>query len=423
MLRKYMNHVISAFHGLLANKINRKLILGCLSMLLVLIIYLPMRAVETSATAKKLIEYGWNAPTPDFFYRNIKEMEKRPFDGVMVKLNAGKEVFNKEPYPDNAFTQDRKDLAATKRSSLTDNFIVMWSGTEKGWDWFNNDHWAAAEKNISNFAKTAKAGNFRGIAFDSEVYTYSPWKYENQPQQQQKTFAEYQQQVRKRGAQFMKAIQSSQPNPQILTFGLLSWMKDLFGSSTDPIKLKQQLAKHTYGLWPAFINGMLDGAQPGSIVIDGHEWAYYFFTAAQFDGTNKSIIKGGKTLVEPVNYRKYDKQVKLGQAIYLDFLIDLMPKNTKISPFAKTTPHFLSPTEGLQLLEHNIYHSLRTADRYAWVYNEQMDWWKNDIPNGAEAAVRRARTKIQTKKSLGFEIAPAIQSASQKCQATGSTMC
>jgi hypothetical protein len=419
-----MHYLFSVLHELLPGKINQKFVLlSCIPIVLMAFIYLPTNGVENQTSNKKLIEYGWNAPTPDFFYQHIKEMEKRPFDGVIVKLHAGKEVFNKDPYPDNAFSQDRKDLAATKRSRLTDNFVVMWSGTEKGWDWFNNDHWAAAEKNISNFAKTAKAGNFRGIAFDSEVYTHSPWKYENQPQQQQKTFSEYQRQVRKRGAQFMKAIQLAQPNPQILTFGLLSWMRDLFGSAINPIKLEQQLTKHTYGLWPAFINGMLDAAQPGSILIDGHEWAYYFFSAAQFDVTDKSIIKGAKVLVAPANYRKYDRQVKLGQATYLDFLIDLIPKNTKVSPFAKTTPHFLSPTEGLQLLEHNIYHSLRTADRYAWVYSEQMDWWKNDIPNGAEAAIRRARTKIQARKPLGFDIAPVIKSASQKCQATGSTMC
>jgi hypothetical protein len=417
-----MSYVISIFRKLRSRKINRQLILGGLSIIFILIIYLPMMAVETQPKAKKLIEYGWNAPTPDFFRKNIKAMEQRPFDGVMVKLNAGKEVFNREAYPDLAFTQDRQDLAATKSARLTENFVVMWSGTEKGWDWFNNNDWAAAEKNVRNFAKTAKAGNFRGIAFDSESYTNSPWKYSNQPQQQSKTFQEYQQQVRKRGAQFMKAIQTEQPNPQFLTFGLLSWMKDVFGAASDPVKLQQRLASHSYGLWPAFINGMLDATKPGSIIIDGHEWSYYFFSAAAFEGTQDSIIKGAKVLVEPINHKKYDQQVKLGQAVYLDFLIDLFPKSMKVSPFAKTTPHFLSPENGLRLLEHNVYHSLRTTDRYSWLYNENMDWWKNNIPKGVEATIRRAKTKLAQKQALGFDITPAIKAALKKCQVT-STDC
>ena len=417
-----MSYIISIFRRLVQRRIDRSLIIGGLSLIFLLIMYLPIMPGETKATTKKLIEYGWDAPTPDFFRKHIKQMERRPFDGVIVKLNAGKEVFNREAYPDLAFTQDRQDLAATKSSRLTDNFLIMWSGTEKGWDWFNNNDWAAAEKNIRNFARTAKMGNFRGIAFDSESYTNSPWKYSKQPQQQSKTFQEYQQQVRKRGAQFMNAIQAEQPNPQFLTFGLLSWMRDVFGSASDPAKLQQQLSNHTYGLWPAFINGMLDETKPGSMIIDGHEWSYYFFSAAAFEGTRDSIIKKAKVLVDPINQQKYDRQVKLGQAVFFDFLLDLFPQQIKVSPFAKTLPHFLAPADGLRLLEHNIYHSLRTADKYSWMYSETPDWWNHKIPPGTEAAIRRAKTKIQNRKSLGFDIDTAIKAALKKCQVS-STMC
>ena len=384
---------------------------------LILAIYIPTTAVVTRVAPKKLIEYGWDAPTPNFFRQHIRQMEQHPFDGVILKLNAGKEVFKKTAYPNAAFTQDRRDLAATKSSRLTDNFVVMWSGMDAGWDWFNNADWAAASKNIQNFAKTAKAGGFRGIAFDSEPYTSNPWKYRQQPQQQSKTFAQYQQQVRKRGAQFMQTLQTTQPGTQVLTFGLLSWLKDLSAAPTTKTKLQQQLANHDYGLWPAFINGMLDVARPGVAIIDGNEWAYYYYKADWFDATRNAIFNKARIFVAPSNSGKYDKYVKLGQSVYSDLVLDLFPDPLKDPRAGKTTQHFLSPADRLRLLEHNLYHSLRTTDRYTWFYSESADWWQNRIPTGAEAAIDRAKAKIQARKPLGFDLAPLVDKAIKQCQA------
>jgi hypothetical protein len=398
--------------------LGRKSIVIYLIVFTLLAIYLPTTAVVTRVAAKKIIEYGWDAPTPNFFRQQIRQMEQRPFDGVMLKLNAGKEVFKKKAYPNAAFTQDRRDLAATTSSRLTDNFVVMWSGMDAGWDWFNNADWAAAEKNIQNFAKTAKAGGFRGIAFDSEPYTTSsPWKYRQQPQQQRKTFAQYQQQVRKRGAQFMQTLQATQPQAQVLTFGLLSWLKDLWSNPVDRANLQQQLANHDYGLWPAFINGMLDAARSGVTIIDGNEWAYYYYKTDWFDAARDAISNKARIFVESSNASKYGKYVKLGQAVYSDLILDRFPDPLKDPRAGKTTQHFLSPADRLRLLEHNIYHSLRTTDRYTWLYSESADWWQNRIPPGAEAAIDRAKAKIQAGKPLGFDLAPAVDRAVKQCQA------
>lgn len=411
-----MSYIISIFRVFRQFRLDRKFCFGCILVMALLIIYLPTTAVATKITPKKLIEYGWNAPTPNFFRKHVKEMEQRPFDGIIFKLNAGKEVFKKTAYPNTAFTQDRRDLVATKSDHFTDNFIIMWSGMDKGWDWFNDADWAAAEKNIQNFAKTAKAGHFGGIAFDSEPYVGNTWTYSKQPQQQQKTFKEYQQQVRKRGAQFMTALQKAQPGTQLLTFNLLSWMKDLWVAPIDYSKLQQKLANHNYGLWPAFINGTIDAIAPGARIIDGNEWAYYFYRPASFEATRNSIFKDARVFVEPSNYRKYQKQVKMGQSVYSDLLLEIFPNQTKDPRYGQTMAHFLSPDDRLRLLEHNVYHSLKTTDRYTWLYSESADWWKNKIPQGAEAAIRRAKAKIRKRQPLGFDLNPAIETALNKCQ-------
>lgn len=406
------------FPRIVGKLIRQMLLFGCIIVIISLTMPLFTESVNTQQSAKKLIQYGWDAPTPHFFREHIKQMEQRPFDGVIVKLNVGQKVFNKKPYPDTAFTQDRKDLIATNSSKLTNNFVIIWSEIEEGWDWFNDADWTAAEKNIRNFVKTAKVGHFRGIAFDPEPYGYTPWNYKTQAQHNTKTFKEYQQQVRKRGAQFMSVLQEIQPT-DLLTLGLLSWMKPLLAQTTNPTVLQQELVNQDYGLWPAFINGMLNATHSDSLIIDGNEGAYYFYRASWFDGMHDLIRKDAKALVDPVNRMKYDNHVRLGQAVYVDLTLNLFKKptnNANDSWYGKRMPHFLSLDDRLKLLEYNTYHGLRTADKYVWIYDENMDWWQNRIPKGAENAIQRAKAKIQKGEALDFNIDFAIAKALYKCK-------
>ncbi|WP_225225806.1 hypothetical protein [Komarekiella delphini-convector] len=407
----------SIFPRIFRTVMRSRLLIGCILLMVSLMMHLLIGSAEPQRTSKKLLEYGWDVPTPDFFRQHIKQMEQHPFDGVIVKLNVGKEVFIKSSYPNTAFTQDRKNLAATTSSKLTDNFVLMWSSMEYGWDWFNDTDWAATEKNISNFAKTAKAGRFKGIAFDPEPYTNNPWNYETQRQHDSKTFEEYQKQVRKRGAQFMKVLQTTQPRTEVFNLGLLSWMKYLLEETTDADELQKRLVSDGHGLWPAFINGMLDAVHSDSIIIDGNERAYYSYCAAWFAAIRKMIQKDARALVDLVNHTKYDSQVKIGQAVYIDLLLDLFKKpanNVNNDWYGVRMPHFLSPNDRLRLLEHNTYYGLRTADKYVWIYSEAMDWWQNRIPRGAENAIRRAKAKIQKGEPLGFNIETATEKALKK---------
>ena len=108
---------------------------------------------ETPA-AKKLIEFGWDMPTPDQLRANIGVYENLPFDGIGVKLPMGQEIFTKTPYPDADYQIQRDILADINFTNLTDNFLVMWGTAEDGWLWTNEADWQAAEINIGNFART-----------------------------------------------------------------------------------------------------------------------------------------------------------------------------------------------------------------------------------------------------------------------------
>ena len=47
---------------------------------------LHAQAPAPDRPAKKLIEYGWDVPYPDQLRKDIRNMEKKPFDGVIFRL-------------------------------------------------------------------------------------------------------------------------------------------------------------------------------------------------------------------------------------------------------------------------------------------------------------------------------------------------
>ncbi len=48
----------------------------------------------------------------------------------------------------------------------------------------------------------------------------------------------------------------------------------------------------------------------------------------------------------------------------------------------------------MRFFEHNVYYALTTSDQYVWCYSERMNWWQDQVPDGAEAAVQAARDAI-----------------------------
>ena len=92
---------------------------------------------------KKLIEYGWDVPTPDFIRTHIGEMKKRPFDGLIFRLKGGVNVLEPAAWDESRFAEDYDNLANIDWGTFTDNFVSMLAASEQ--DWFNDDQWTAIE--------------------------------------------------------------------------------------------------------------------------------------------------------------------------------------------------------------------------------------------------------------------------------------
>lgn len=372
---------------------------------------------------KKLIEYGWDVPYPDFVRRHIRQMEERDFfDGIVMRLRGGwrnsANLFRLTPADPREYQEDLAHLRALDFKRFTHNFLLLWGTAEPGWDWFNPSHWQSVEHNARLIAKAAKVGKCVGICYDPEPYNANPWSYKDALQAKTKTFQEYEQRVRQCGARFIQTLQEELPALRLLTFFQLSLFRALVDIPDTEERVKQ-LSQHSYALLPAFLNGMLDAINPTVTIIDGNEPAYYYSKQEQYLDAYHLMRHRALTLIAPENRRKYVVQVQAGYALYMDWYFGLWPAERRI------VGHYLAPEDRVRWFEHNVYYALRTTDEYVWCYSEKVDWWGTQqkqewfrkVPFGAESALRDAKQKAFLCQPLGFSIQDALQSAQRRMEA------
>ncbi len=364
-------------------------------------------AAPLAAPRKKLIEYGWDVPTPAQIAENLAGMEKRPFDGLIFRLNGGHNAFVLKPLDSAAFAEDARILPRIQFTRFTDNFVLIWATPPTGFDWFDDNQWRVIEANAKLLVATAQAGHVRGICFDPEPYDFHLWDYDQQPMAKTHTFAEYRAEVRERGAQLMRAFEARMPGATILSFFHVSRF-DRFATLSETERAAK-LQEHPWGLMPDFFIGMLESASPAARFIDGNEGAYYYTSSEQYFRAYHAIHQRALGLVPPELREKYERQVQAGQALYVDHNFALRQPDT-----GKYISYRMTPDERAKWFEHNTYWALYTTDEFVWCYSERMNWWTNNVPPGLEAAIVSARRKIADGQPLGFDIHSLIDDAGKR---------
>jgi hypothetical protein len=366
-----------------------------------------LTAAESPAQDRKLIEYGWDVPTPAQMRDELATMEKRPFDGLIFRLNGGHNAFVTQPLDSAKFAEDERILRDLKFTRFLDNFVLVWGSPPAGFDWFDETQWRAIEANAKLLVGIAQAWRVRGICFDPEPYDFSLWEYAKQPQAKVHTFAEYRAKVRERGAQLMRAFEDRMPGATILTFFHVS-LFDRYATLAEAERARR-LERESWGLMPDFFVGMLEGASAKARFIDGNENAYYYTSREQYFRAYHAIRRRALGLAPPELREKYERQVRAGQALYVDQNFALRQPNTE-----KYLSYRMTPEERAKWFEHNTYWALYTTDEYVWCYSERMNWWKDQTPPGLEAAIVSARQKIAEGKPLGFDIEPLIETVGKR---------
>jgi hypothetical protein len=360
---------------------------------------------------KKIIEYGWDVPYPDFVRDNIREMEKRPFEGIIFRTNEFNHAFDVQPWNKADLQPQLDTLAQIKWQKFTDNFLTLYAANKWKMDWFNDDQWKTIVENMKLFSLAVRSGNCVGVCFDPEPYGDNPWAYPGQ--YQDKSFDQVADKVRQRGQQVLAALQEHKSEIKVLSFFLMALFPNVV-DEPDPAVRAQRLQKNSYALLPAFVTGMLEGAAPGTVLIDGNESAYYHESPLEFYKDYHLIRQRAQTLIPEPLRKKYNANVQAGMALYID-----QPLGKRTTP---TTGHYLSPEQQLKFFEHNVYYALTTADEYVWCYSERMNWWlpqekagpDRALPAGVEEALVSARQKYDAGKPLGYDIADMIKAGHQK---------
>lgn len=354
--------------------------------------------------AKKLIEYGWDVPAPSYVAANIRQMEQRPFEGIIMRVPRIGSVFVNKRWEEEEVAAEFEALQKIEWDKFTDNFVIMYAASTM--DWFSDEDWECVLHNASLVAKAARLGRCKGVTFDYEPYGDNPWKYGSQKHAETRTFEEYQAVARRRGAQFMEALQAEYPGLVFHTFFQLSYFSSIAVEPDEETRTRR-LTDHYYGLLPAFINGMLDVAAPDVILTDGNESSYYYTDNLAFYRAFHNIRQTALGLVAQENRAKYLAQMQCAQALYVDQVFGLRTR--------PTLAQYMTPEERGQWFEHNVYYALATTDEYVWLYSEKMDWWKDrDLPPGLEEAVIRAKEKLAERKPLGFEMRDIVGRARER---------
>ena len=361
--------------------------------------------LDRQLPAVKLIEYGWDRPTPAFVHDHIGEMEQRPFDGVIMGLpDGGGDVFRPETWNPGTLASQLPILSDIQWQTFDSNFLAMYAASSM--DWYDDDDWGVVLQHAAFMARAALEARCKGLMFDPEPYGPSPWNYSEQQHASEHTFREYEAIVRQRGRAFMQALQQGYPALDVLMLSGYSYFLRA-GVPRDVDTREAILKNHAWGLLPAFLDGMLEGADPDSRIIDGQEQAYYYQRPEDFAWGYLDVREEARSYVSPeLQQDVYLRNVEIGQAMYLDWIFGYF---TTSPP---GVPGGLSDDQRARLAEHHTYYAMKNADRYVWLYSEKMNWWTGEhLPPGAEDALRSAKRKFGADESLGFDVDAITQGA------------
>src|SRR5689334_12973278 len=159
----------------------------------------PSRALSFP-WSKKLIEYGWDSQTPAFIVEHLREMEKRPFDGLIFRLAGGTDVLDPKPWDDSKFAADLEAIPKLDWKNFTDNFVAMLAASNE--DWENDEQWANILKHAQQMTRAARLAKCVGVCFDAEPYGENPWAYKKGAVTNTVQFEAFEGVVRHRGSQF-----------------------------------------------------------------------------------------------------------------------------------------------------------------------------------------------------------------------------
>lgn len=330
-----------------------------------------------TAITKKLIEFGWDYPSVSYLKTNMGEIKKAPFDGICFSFDVDiYNAFDTTPFADSKFQYN--NLSMIDWGKLTDNFILIRGAGYSGAHWLDDESWKKIAQNLQKVSKALSGPAIKGIAFDPEYYfrvdSLDPWVYKASYYNGM-SYQEVGEYVRKRGKAFMQSLQFYKPDVKVLCFWLLGLV--YAQNRNYPIE------KAGMALLPFFVEGMLEGKNKSSEIIDGNESSYWYQKPENFIESGEYIRNKESILIQKPLRSTYS-DISIAKAVYLDGIY------AKDAQFEKGFDK--KPKE--RWLKDNLYFAYKTTDKYVWFYDEKVNWWTNSIDSGVTKIISEVRDKI-----------------------------
>lgn len=330
---------------------------------------------------KKIIAHGWEFGGVSLknLVAHTNQFDGLPFDGVgfhlAAKLPGGRKIGSRGIMHDPAWTREAfarqipMFRAITSHPRMRESTLGTLRAPKKRLDWTDDATWARIATNLSVAAWVAREGGFRGISVDPEDYhkVHQFSRRKGDPKWDELSVL-----VRRRGRELFNPVFREFPDAVVLFYWGFSmahapWRQHLY--LQDP----EGAVRGSDGLWPSFLNGILDAMPLTAKFVDGNEYSYEYEAASNhyFEASFRNRVSA-LSLVAPENREKYRKCLRAASALYLDMYVN-----------KEGSKWYAGPVGGSRL-EHfrvNARQALCAADEYIWLWGERgswIDWKMND---------------------------------------------
>ena len=274
-------------------------------------------------------------------------------------------VWNATRIPPAAIDAVAADLNSVKWRGLTDNFLnySMIDATRGRFmpDFTSDADWAVLEHNARQAARLCRLAGLKGFWLDTEQYGNYRWRTASgvpefdpaRPANRKFPLGKDTPEVlRKRGAQWIRAVQEELPGVKIIiTF---AWSPD--ANEYEPIQGAN-----------GFLNGILEGIQKPGQLIHGYENTFYFGQGPGTKHTREGFPGGRDRFVETRAKIRNWRAFSSNPAKYDSFL------RTGMAAWVEDDPWSLWPgwpSGGPESFWSNLPLALAHSDEYVWVWSE-----------------------------------------------------
>jgi hypothetical protein len=326
-----------------------------------------------ASEGSRVVYYGWNNPSSIYVRQHSQKMEQVPLDGTAISIpidraawqegrrdwsnQFGWFVFGPRRFAAADFATTIAELRATPWRRFTENLLTVvpnTSSTAEGFSWFDDARWETITRNWVVLLKIAKRARCRGIVLDPEDYGGGLFDASGAAARHPARFDEYEEIARRRGRQLMLA--GRRVFPEMVVLGL-------YGPSLPLDVAERDVPASRYGLYAAFVDGLIEGGGVGFRFVDGGEYAYAYKDLRQFRelrATMESRV-ARRPALSPTSRRR----LRFGFGLWLD-------RGGKGHWFPDDPSRNWFTPAGFA---HAIAAAVSAADGYVWIYSHQAGFF------------------------------------------------